>query len=475
MWLLRFTMIIPPVYLKDSDDNQPNSPKKRRAPSIPRNAEELACHLLHGSLRMTASRQQILSHSGIRLEERAKEEKEKKEEKLEQPQSVSNLLDKPCAPGHQQEVFSESLDEATCLFSDDEDSDLKESSSDYEPDIETKAVRKVHKRSKFKGDSSSQSRYKTNSRTKSSTTSKLPRRRHSQKERRGRTSLGPIKKSKSDTYVSKLKAKEMNYEHRVHRKSSTATTQNGSTRTRGPGRPSKQVWGSNDSLIDEDNQPRKSHRQKRRQRLNSSGVYCTSASEVEPEVSVNGFTPSTTLAPPTATPALLNPVRHINPKNTNDRVFDVHVRTRGHSNSSSQYETAGEGYSSEDKHALSPFSDINRFSAIPSASSVEDLTVFDPLANRRGKPGRKPGRKRKGSFRTEVGGLKKIRLTSESSDAGSGGGELKTRTVNGLIPNGGQYEIKPLDLVWAKCRGYPSYPALVSDVDTILKKKRRGE
>ena len=414
---------------------------------------------------MTASRQQILSHSGIRLEERAKEEKEKELEKSKQPLSGNSSLDKPNAPGsHRQEVFLESLDEAACLFTDDEDSDPKESSSDYEPDIETETLRKVRKRSKFKVDGFSRSRNKTNSQTMSSSTSKLPRRRHSQKERRGRSSLGPIKKSKSDTYVSKFKAKELGYK----KSSPTTTTQNGSARSRGPGRPSKQAWGSNDSLVDEDSQPRKSHRQKRRQRLNSSGVYCTSASEVEPEVPKNGFTPSLTITPPIAAPvsnSLLNPGRHINSKSTNDRVFDI--RTRGRSNSSSQYETAGEGYSSEDKHALSPFSDINRFSAIPSASSVEDLTVFDPLANRRGKPGRKPGRKRKGSFRTESGGLKKIRLTSESSDAGSGGAELKSRTVNGLITNGGQCEIKPLDLVWAKCRGYPSYPALVSDVSRV--------
>ena len=55
----------------ESDEHGTPPPRRQRAASIPRNAEELACHVLHGSLRLTPSRQQILSHSGIRLEERA--------------------------------------------------------------------------------------------------------------------------------------------------------------------------------------------------------------------------------------------------------------------------------------------------------------------------------------------------------------------------------------------------------------------
>ena len=34
--------------------------------------------------------------------------------------------------------------------------------------------------------------------------------------------------------------------------------------------------------------------------------------------------------------------------------------------------------------------------------------------------------------------------------------------VNSILPYEEETELEPLDLVWAKCRGYPSYPALVS-------------
>ena len=60
----------------ESDEHGTPPPRRQRAASIPRNAEELACHVLHGSLRLTPSRQQILSHSGIRLEERAASQQE---------------------------------------------------------------------------------------------------------------------------------------------------------------------------------------------------------------------------------------------------------------------------------------------------------------------------------------------------------------------------------------------------------------
>lgn len=75
----------------ESDEHGTPPPRRQRAASIPRNAEELACHVLHGSLRLTPSRQQILSHSGIRLEERAASQQEGGAGQLQQTNSQVKL------------------------------------------------------------------------------------------------------------------------------------------------------------------------------------------------------------------------------------------------------------------------------------------------------------------------------------------------------------------------------------------------
>lgn len=96
-----------------------------------------------------------------------------------------------------------------------------------------------------------------------------------------------------------------------------------------------------------------------------------------------------------------------------------------------------------------------------SASRLEDLTTFDSLPTRKAKMERDTGNKRKGSFRNDSRSHKKVCLTSESLDTGSVTDKLKSRPVNGMSTNGRQCEIRPLNLVWAKCQGYPSYHALV--------------
>jgi len=90
---------------------------------------------------------------------------------------------------------------------------------------------------------------------------------------------------------------------------------------------------------------------------------------------------------------------------------------------------------------------------IPSASSMEDLTVKSPLAL----PVGKGGKKRKRSSGSEGGTKKRRKKLDSKSD-----GIRRSTVINGLVNGGEKYEIRPLDLVWAKCRGYPPYPALVS-------------
>ena len=122
-------------------------------------------------------------------------------------------------------------------------------------------------------------------------------------------------------------------------------------------------------------------------------------------------------------------------------------------------------------NSTSPSSDIARgvagphphrcrvTSSIPSASSVEDLTVKVPIV----KGGGGGSRKRRYSSDGEDGGRKVGRVEIEVVPRPPPLPSTPNRTSNGgdvVMQNGG-YQIRPLDLVWAKCRGYPPYPALV--------------
>jgi hypothetical protein len=92
---------------------------------------------------------------------------------------------------------------------------------------------------------------------------------------------------------------------------------------------------------------------------------------------------------------------------------------------------------------------------LPSASSTEDLTVAGPRRGGRKHHGIKRHHLSVSSLEEEDGGDD---ADMEMSDSGVGGTE---RISNGLM-NGEAQDIKPMELVWAKCRGYPPYPALVS-------------
>lgn len=179
-----------------------------------------------------------------------------------------------------------------------------------------------------------------------------------------------------------------------------------------------------------------------RMRLDSGGAYSSTS---EAEFPINGTSSSTLCV-------------------GNTSVREMGRISREVSKCSSVYETANEGYMSiEEKRMTSPLSD-SIAGGIPKATGIEDLTARNLSVQKQGQAQTRGGKKRKRSSTGTASSEKSKKSRLESGSSADGGPVSKSKTINGLVNGSGDsmMEIKPLDLVWAKCRGYPPYPALVN-------------
>lgn len=324
------------------------SPRRAtQPPPVTRNAEELACHVLHGSLRLTPSRQQILSHSGIRLDERTTAAKDEAPPIDHAPTEMTNRDASTAAETQPQGPAREESRE------------------------EEEGAQPTHQRGSRK--------------------SQQP----------------PIQSTaQSESYIAKISKKA----RRIKHKKMTETNDGGRVVDSGQRR-----------------------RAPTRRRLESAE-------------SVSG----------NEQPAY--------PQRTH--ILEQQIKTRGES-SAARAENPSENHASEERERplRSPFSDTGVYrrrlasstvsdSFVPNASGPDDLTVRSASLSRE----QQPQRKRKQSASSVDGGTnsKRKKLVVSRTDSRQGKG------LNGLVNGREVMEFKPLDLVWAKCRGYPSYPALVS-------------
>ena len=397
--------------------------------STPRNAEGLASHVLHGSLRLTPSRQQILSYSGISLPDGPRQLLDERRDKSES------------AHGASKEVESKAEEEE-----EEEEEEEKEESGEGVSEKESESGRGTKMGVGGRG-----------------------RRRAGADERSSGEETGStnaqLKNAGSDTYIQQVRK----HAHRIRKQKVQRLAAN-----------NHQGNSSSDITTLESRRSERSRTSTRK----------ALASVKQNKVSLSE-----------AVPAGLDKRRRLRGSYSSTR------SGYGSSSSIADMTTTGGEYGSEDRVLFSPLSDSGLYQqarhqkldtlSVPSASSLEDLTVKSPLQavkhnqqergrrTPRGTPSNQlPGEDTTGAVDKgeerggggggggggRGGGRKGNRKRSRRGDGGGSSTRKRRRVVekknsvmlNGVVNGGQEYTVVLWDLVWAKCRGYPPYPALVS-------------
>ena len=405
-----------------------HSPRRAPPSSTPRNAEELASHVIHGSLRLTPSRQQILSYSGISL-----------------PDRPPQLLD-------------ERSGKAECLRV------SKEESNEFVSEEENRAAARdrqdgslaKRKRRKKKGE---------------------------EEEEEDEEDSGAV--GRRGTGRRRVKASERQREGGKLDESEEV------------GSGVQQLKKASESYVQQIKKRAHRIQQQKVQRMAASNKQAQSDAPLDRR---SGRTKTATMrALANAKPPAIEvvPANEAADKRRKPRGSYSSTRSAFGSSSSIVDATGGE-YSNEDRILSSPLSDSgiyhrNRLAkldtlSVPSASSMEDLTVKSSLHFSRQQE--KSKRNLKGSSSVsfpattetasdrEKGGGRESRAAGQGSrkrmrkvergssvrkrrKVASDSEKRTTKVLNGAL-NGQEYKVMLWDLVWAKCRGYPPYPALVS-------------